>query len=183
MTETTTPSPTQVVTNITPPAPAGEPPEVIALRAAEEARAKFEAALAATQAKAAEKQRETESETERLKREVEELRARASAIESITKTHERDQNEARLAALRRMGLIEGLSDANALALAPKVDPRDPAGLVALEQWRQGNASLFRSQGPTQAQVLEKLTPAIDKLPKSALFSTDKLLGRLYGGKK
>jgi hypothetical protein len=32
-------------------------------------------------------------------------------------------------------------------------------------------------------VLEKLTPAIDKLPKSALFSTDKLLGRLYGGKK
>jgi hypothetical protein len=182
MTETTTPLPATVVTTATPPAQV-EPPEVIALRAAEEARVKFEAALAATQAKAAEKQRETETETDRLKREVEELKARAAAIETIAKTHERDVSDARLAALRRMGLSDSLSDANALALAPRVDPRDAAGLVALEQWRQSNSGLFRSQGPTQAQVLEKLTPAIDRLPKSALFSTDKLIGRLYGGTK
>jgi hypothetical protein len=82
-----------------------------------------------------------------------------------------------------MGLAETLSDANALALAPKVDPRDPAGLVELEKWRQANASLFRSAGPTQAQVLEKLQPAIERLPKSSLFSTDKLLANIYGGKR
>jgi hypothetical protein len=164
------------------PQPAGEPPEAIALRAAEEARLRYETLIAAAKAQQ-EAAAKTESETDRLKRELEELRNKATIVDSIAQQHARDADQARLSALRRMGLAETLSDANALALAPKVDARDPAGLVELEKWRQANAGLFRASGPSQAQVLERLTPAINNLPKSGLFSADKLLGKLYGGKK
>jgi len=179
---TTTPAPVTVAPVTTPPPAAGEPPEVLAIRAAEEAKARYEAALAATKAQQ-DAAKQAETETEKLRRELEELRAKATLVDSIAQQHARDADQARLTALRRMGLLDTLNDANALALAPKVDARDPAGLVQLEQWRQANATLFRSSAPSQAQVLERLTPAIDKLPKSGLFSADRLLAKMYGGKK
>lgn len=161
-----------------PPAPASDPPEVVAVRAAEAAQAAYQQAAQ----QAAQKAESAEQRASRLEAELEALKGKLGAVDALAAVHQREADSQRLAALRRMGLDERLADAHALALAPKVDPRDPSGLVELERWRQANASLFKPSRPTEAEVIGKLTPRIDKLPKSALFDPSKLLAKLYGGK-
>ena len=164
---------------VAPTPPPSDPPEVVAVRAAEEAQRHFAAAATA----ATQKAESAEARAARLEAELAELKTKLGSIDVVAQAHEREAQSQRLAALRRMGLDERLGDAHALALAPKVDPRDPSGLVALEQWRQANASLFKAQGPTEAQVIERLSPRLQQLPKSGLFSAEKLLTRVMRGGK
>ena len=177
-TETQTPAPIAVAAAApqTPPTP---PPEVVAIAAAEEAQRRYTEATAAVTAQAA----AGESETARLKRELEELKAKFATLEPHTaqaqRHYEREATAARLSAIKAMGAVD-LGDENLLKLAPAVDPRDPDGRAQLEAWRTRNAHLFRAQGPTQADLVASVAPSVAKF-KSSLFSAEKLVGQLLGG--
>lgn len=104
------------------------------------------------------------------------------ALDTITRYMARERNDRRLDTVRRMGLDVRLSDAQVLGMVPDVDPRDPDGLAKLEQWRGANSALFTSQGKTQKSIVDALKTDLQPLG-NGLFSTDKLIGSLFGGKQ
>lgn len=97
---------------------------------------------------------------------------------------ERDKRTHRLETIRRMGVTSNLSDEQVLLLAPQVDAKDPAGVAALEAWRQANATLFTASGPTPESVVEATRQDLGDVQKKlgGLFSADKLIRSMLGGK-
>ena len=107
----------------------------------------------------------------------------AAKMEQIDRFILRERNEARLSTLKRMGFDAPLGDAQILALAPDVDPREPEGMAKLEEWRQQNQRMFRAAGPSQESIAEAVRLGVGALQKkSGLVSTDKLVASLLGGK-
>lgn len=103
-------------------------------------------------------------------------------LEEVKRFMTRERNDRRLDTVKRMGLNVPLSDAQILALAPDVDPREPDGIAKIEQWRVANKVMFTQQGQTQQSVVEALKTDLEELgKKSSLFSAGKLTASIFGG--
>lgn len=92
---------------------------------------------------------------------VDEVARRLEATEaSLTKHLEQLQAKGRLDYLRERGVRAVLSDAELLALAPRVDVQDRSGAEELERWVETHPALFEARKdfvvPTPAKVVESL---------------------------
>lgn len=123
-------------------APAVETPEVAApatpdlaaeLTALKEQLASLTAAKVAADEAAEQARRERLSEQERVAEDRKALEAEKSKLKS----------ERRKDALTKLGVIE-----KAAALAPDVDPSEPSGAKALEDWAKANPEFVRLAVPT-----------------------------------
>jgi hypothetical protein len=143
---------------------------------------------AITQAKVATDAARSEREqAAALRAEVERLKALvpdAAQFEEIKNFMQRDRHAARLDTLKRMGFDAPLGDAQILALAPDVDPREPDGLAKFEAFRQANPRMFRPAGPSQESITEAVRVELGQdfeKKTGGLFSADKLVKSIFGG--
>lgn len=149
------------------------------------------AAEAVAQAKAAIEAQRTQSAAEKAALEARlaalEMKPAPAAVapetlEEVKRFMTRERNDRRLDTVKRMGLNVPLSDAQILALAPDVDPREPDGIAKIEQWRVANKVMFTQQGQTQQSVVEALKTDLEELgKKTSLFSASKLTASIFGG--
>lgn len=87
---------------------------------------------------------------------------------------------ARTEALKEKGLdAPMLSEAQLLAIAPDVDPREPEGAAALEAWRKENSHLFRPPEDPKRKALETALRADQRLAANPFFSVERAM-RSYG---
>ncbi len=105
------------------------------------------------------------AEARRVLEEAEEIRTRAEAererLEQLGNDYaerlKRERDRDRVAALRQMGAIAGVSDVQLLMIAPDVDPHTPGGRSELDKWREDNAGLFHQpQAPRPPSAPELL---------------------------
>lgn len=103
-------------------------------------------------------------------------------LDKVERFMVREKNDRRLETVKRMGLNVPLSDAQILALAPDVDPREPDGIAKIEQWRAANKGMFTQQGQTQQSIVDALKSDLEELgKKTSLFSASKLTASIFGG--
>lgn len=106
-------------------------------------------------------------------------------LDAIAAREAKALDRARLQALRRMGADPDIvSDEDLLALAPKVDPDEPAGAEALKKWRDARQGFFRSVevGPQERlSELTKRTTEDKTLAPHLRERKAKMLSKLYGG--
>lgn len=87
----------------------------------------------------------------------------------------RDIDRARLTAMREHGMRDHYSDEQMLAMAPRVDPRDPAGKAALEAFVRGNPGLFAGSQAQQVEALRARVTATAASRGSKLFDPERLI--------
>ena len=108
-------------------------------------------------------------------------------LDAIAEREAKALDRARLQALRRLGADpEVVSDEDLLALAPKVDPDEPAGVEALKKWRDSRKGFFRSLevGPQERlSELQKSTQEDKTLAPHLRERKAKMLAKLYGGSR
>ena len=156
-------------TDTTPTAPAGDPnAEVLrlaetAIAAADEAKKRFEDLSAKAVLAALVPPPPTDTGDSALRAELDAMKARLMALDTIEERSKKDGLDARVAHVRAMGLAITLSDADVLKLSPEADPKTPEGRAAIEAWRGNNAGLFRSRGPSPEAVQAAQQPRIDAL--------------------
>tara|TARA_R100000655_G_scaffold24510_4_gene49618 strand:- start:1855 stop:2514 length:660 start_codon:yes stop_codon:yes gene_type:complete len=130
---------------------------------AERTKREAEAREQANKQKAA--QADPSAEARRLLEEAEGLRAKAeeerARLEQLGNDYaerlKRERDRDRVASLRRMGAIAGVSDVQLLMISPDVDPETPGGRAALDKWREENAGLFhQAQSPSPPSVDQML---------------------------
>lgn len=86
----------------------------------------------------------------------------------------RERNASRVGTLRELGLNTQLSEAQVLAIAPDIDPRDPDGRATFEAWAAGNPALFRAPSDPRAEVLRA---ELAHIPRTGLFNVDQAIDR------
>ncbi len=83
------------------------------------------------------------------------LEAVAGDLAELKAHFEREKTRARLDAIAQIGDFEmPLSEAQILAIAPKVDPRDPDGMAALREWVAQNPGIVKAKLPPDPVVEE-----------------------------
>lgn len=126
-------------------------------------------AKAAADAAADEARRNALSEKERIAEDKKAIEAERAKIKA----------ERRKDALSKLGVIE-----KAAALAPDVDPSDPAGAKALEDWAKANPEFVRSAAPVSSPFDAPKGSNLGKIlsgeMKSPIISRDGLR-KLLGG--
>ena len=123
-----------------------------AVERAEAERAKRAADAEATAQQQQAAQADPGAESRRLLEEAGQLRAQAETerarLEQLGNDYatrlKRERDRDRVATLRQMGAIAGVSDVQLLMIAPDVDPETPGGRAELDQWREGNTGLFHT---------------------------------------
>lgn len=153
--------------------------QAAALKAAEDATA----AARAAQAEAAAQKTALEQRLAALESKSTVAPAPSPEADAMRAFLAREKNAARLATVKQMGYEAPLSDAQILAIVPDVDPREPAGLAEFEKFRQANSKAFKSPGQTAQSMIEALKGPLEEMgKKTALFSADKLMASVFGGK-
>lgn len=108
--------------------------------------------------------------------------AKATALEN---RYEAARQKAVISTLRKMGADpKKIIDADLLVLAPKVDPDDPAGLAALEKWRNERSGLFvrADVGPQESVATYKAKLDSNKdLTPAQRERRERMLNRAGGG--
>jgi hypothetical protein len=139
-----------------------------AVEKAEAERVRQAAQAAEAQERKAAVEADPSAEARRLLDEAEEIRKRAederARLEQLGNDYatrlQRERDRDRVAALRSMGAIAGVSDAQLLLISPDVDPETASGKAELDRWREDNAGLFHRptapRVPTAAEVLGTL---------------------------
>lgn len=90
-------------------------------------------------------------EAEEIRKRAEDERARLEQLGNDYATRlRRERDRDRVGALRAMGAIAGVSDAQLLLISPDVDPETAAGKAELDRWREDNAGLFHR--PTAPRI-------------------------------
>lgn len=85
---------------------------------------------------------------------------------------DRDRRGAQIATLQGYGLTTAITAAQALTLAPDVDPRDPEGLATFERFRDDNPHLF---APAVSAAEAQLRAQLEPMARSGIFNMDKLI--------
>lgn len=117
------------------------------------------------------------------------LEAKAKAVDeklaALDAKYERQRQKAVVQALRKMGARADLvSDDDLLALAPKVDPDEPAGITALGKFRDARRGLFTiaEVGPQEAlDSYAKTVKASKDIPDRIKERKLRMANRLMGG--
>lgn len=108
--------------------------------------------------------------------------AKAQALEAKL---EAARQKSVVVALRRMGADPTrIDDADLLALAPKVDPDDPAGLAALVKWRDSKPGFFKKApvGPQEnLAVFQKKIAENTNLTPQQRERRERMMRRVGGG--
>lgn len=108
--------------------------------------------------------------------------AKAQALEAKL---EAARQKSVVVALRRMGADPTrIDDADLLALAPRVDPDDPAGLAALVKWRDSKPGFFKKTpvGPQEnLAVFQKKIAENTNLTPQQRERRERMMRRVGGG--
>lgn len=157
-----------------PPLPEAAPPKPDPRALAEQARLAADEALAQS-----ERAQKALDEAKRLAKEQaaadalklrEELAAAEAIRARLDEREARDAEKRRVAYLRGIGLrSDVISDADALILAPKVDPTTPEGIAAIDAWREANPGKFNARPDTLEALKARITSSIPDAPNRKLY--------------
>lgn len=173
MSTDTAPAPT-VAPTTSPPDPLAETQRQMedAIRAANEAKARFDALSSAKPAPAPEPAPQAPPAPTLPPELAEELTAFKAA-------RQREREDAALRYAREQGLSLALPREELVKLVPIIDPNTDEGRAAFEAWRNARPQVFAPRGRTVEQVRAEQTPRIEalKAKKTNLINPDWIVRR------
>lgn len=105
------------------------------------------------------------------------------ALDVVRRAISTERKARTVGTLRRMGLDSAITDAQALEVAPDVDPDDLGGVAALEVFRRANLRLFRS--PVDLYTPESTVAAVAtdvsgyRARLGGMFNADKFIAAMW----